>query len=511
LALKRAEALYRLALAQGGDDAQSTIAVCRALGRVLEWDGRGADAAQAYLRAAELTSGVERSVLASTAALQLIYAGAFAEGARLLRTSLHELDLPTPSTRLGALASLVAGRLRLQGLEQKLAQPSKPNVSDAGRARVDALHSAAFGFVFTDPLLGECMQAAHLAAALREGTAQQLARALALEASQRAHRSLDGAGGSADRLFDHAERMARSSADAGFLEFVHACRGVSQFLCGNWQTAHDILEQAYQNVPRHQAGWHTSAWIYNVLALINRGRFGQVAERLPRLLEAAEERGDRFTVTMLRVSANVPLQLACGDSAAARYELREGMTIWDQPSFLVQHWRAMWWSAETDLYDGLAGAARARCVQDETKLRKSFLLRVQYIRAMTLFLRARCALATFEQEPKARAKELSGLQRQLAAEGRAWTAALAALVAAGLALRSRDTEAALRALRHGAALATRAGLSAHAEACHLLLGEQLGGEEGRALRRNAERELERNGVRQPRIFAATLLPSPHRD
>ena len=508
LALKRAESLYRTALAHVGSEAPKSIAICRALGQVLEWDGRGAEAARSYLQAAERSSGLERSALHSQAGMRFIYAGSFGQGAELLRASLQEIGLPAPATRLGAIARLVAGRLQLARLESQLARASIPNPSKAGEARVEVLHAAAFGFVFTDPLLGECMQAAHLAAALREGTVQQTARAVALEASQRAHRSLDGGRGSAERLFQRAEQMARSSPDSGFLDFVQACRGVSQFLCGNWRGAHDLLERVYSDVPRHRAGWHTNAWIYNVLALSNLGRFEDVAARLPGLIDGAEARGDRFTASTLRVSAAVPLLLARGDSAAARGELEQGMAIWDPASFLVQHWRAMWWGAETDLYDGLAGAARERCRHAQGPLRKSFLLRVQYIRAMTLFLQARCALATFQESPTARAKEVRVLHGRLASEGRPWTSALAAVVFAGLTLREGDKQAGVRRLRTAVELATCAEMSALAQSCRWVLGELLAGAEGQALQSQAESELRRSGVREPRRYAGTLLPLP---
>jgi len=504
LAFGRAEALYRAALSHIGVAAE-TIAVYRELGRVLEWDGRGADAAQAYLRAAELSSGFERSALESSAGLLSIYAGRFTDGSRLLRSSLRELDLPAPAGALGALGWLVIGRLRLSRLESRLAKAPRCGTSEASRARVEVLHAAAFGFVFTDPLLGECSQAAHLHAALEGGTAQQTARALALEASQRAHRSLEGTK-SAERLFELAEKLAERGDDPAYLEFVRACRGVSQFLCGNWRASHELLGAAYRDVPRHTAGWHTTAWIYDVLSLCNQGRFDLVAEVLPGLLDAAAARGDRFTETSLRVCASVPLRLARGDSLAARAELRAGMTIWDQPKFLVQHWRAMWWGAETELYEGRGAAARERYQRDARRLSQSFLLRVQYIRAMTAFVRARAALATFDEDPRARRQEIEALRKELAAEGRSWTTVLGAMLGAALSLRSGETELGVRGLESALALAERADMSGHAEACRWLLGERLSGAEGANLRRAAEAALTRHGVREPERFARSLLP-----
>ena len=504
LALKRAEDLYRAAL-EHTQESGERVAVCRDLARVLEWDGRGADAAEVYLQAAPLCSGIEKSALESTAGMLLIYAGRFAQGAELLRESLRDLDLPAPASGLAALAALVVGRLRLSGLESRLAKAPRRESSEAGRARVEVLHAAAFGFIFTEPLLGECLQAAHLRAALDEGTAQQLARALALEASQRSHRS-PRAEKVAEALFSHAEQLAGSAEDSAQLEFVRACRGVSQFLCGSWRRAHELLGSAYRDVPRHTTGWHTTAWIYDVMALCNQGRFDQVAQRLPGLVEAAEARGDRFTETALRVSGSVPLLLASGDPGAARGELHAGMSIWEQPRFLVQHWRAMWWSAEIELYEGRAGAARAGCLCDAARLKRSFLLRVPYIRAMTAFLRARCALGTFTEDRTQRAQELRALTQQLASEGRGWTMALAAMIGAGSALCAGDEELGVRELQRAADLADRADMPAHARACQLVLADRLQGPSGRDLRLRAEAALLQNGVREPRRFAASLLP-----
>lgn len=506
LALKRAEALYRTVLAQGQPDAQQAREVYRALAEVLEWDGRGADAAAAYLEAAELTSGVERSALQSSAGMRLIYAGRFSEGAQRLRASLLELGLPAPSSGLQALARLVIERFRLARLEGHLGLRASTEYSEEGEARVDVLHAAAFGFILTDPLVGECMQVVHVVAAQKYGSETQLARALSLEASQRAHRPRRRGQADAAALFGRAEQIATDAKDEDLLEFIQACRGVAEFLVGRWSRAHELLRDAYRDVPRHRAGWHTTAWTYDVLALCNLGRFQEVGRRSAELIEAADARGDRFTSSMLRVCARAPFLLARGDSQAARAELVEGMQVWDLPRFLVQHWRAMWWSTEADLYDGLGRAARERCLREEKRLEKSFLLRVHYIRAMTCFLRARCALATFDEDPRARAAETLTWQRKLSAEGSPWTNALAAIVLAGESLARGALEPGAEYLRRAAVLSERADMVVHAHVCRSILGEVIGGSNGEQLRRESETALRELGVEHPRRFAAALLP-----
>lgn len=506
LALKRAEALYRTVLSQGQPDAEQAREVYLALAEVLEWDGRGAEAAVAYLEASELTSGIERSALQSSAGMRLIYAGRFSEGSQRLRASLTELGLPAPSSGVGALARLVVERLRLARLESQLGRQRGTEPTQEGMAHVDVLHAAAFGFILTDPLLGECMQAVHIAAAQKYGSATQLARALSLEASQRAHRPRRRGQADAATLFKRAEEIATNAHDEELLEFIQACRGVADFLCGRWSRAHELLRHAYRDVPRHRAGWHSTAWMYDVFALWNLGRFREVGRRSAELIEGADARGDRYCSSMLRVCAKAPFLLVCGDSAAARAELVEGMRVWEQPRFLVQHWRAMWWSTEADLYDGLGGAARERCLREERRLDKSFLLRVQYVRGMTCFLRARCALATFDEDPRARSAEAQAWYRKLSAEGSAWTNALAAIVLAGEALARGAIEAGAEYLARAASLSEQADMAAHAQVCRATLGEIMGGTDGQQLRHGAELALQELGVEHPRRFAAALLP-----
>ena len=63
--------------------------------------------------------------------------------------------------------------------------------------------------------------------------------------------------------------------------------------------------------------------------------------------------------------------------------------LWSQSGFLVQHWKAMVWAAETELYAGDGARACEILDRDRRALKRSFLLHVQYLRAATAFVRAR--------------------------------------------------------------------------------------------------------------------------
>ena len=55
--------------------------------------------------------------------------------------------------------------------------------------------------------------------------------------------------------------------------------------------------------------------------------------------------------------------------------------------FLVQHWKAMVWGAETELYAGEGARALDILDRDQRALRRSFLMHVQFLRATTAFVR----------------------------------------------------------------------------------------------------------------------------
>jgi hypothetical protein len=145
-------------------------------------------------------------------------------------------------------------------------------------------------------------------------------------------------------------------------------------------------------------------------------------------------------------------------------------------------------------------------LREQSRLRKSFLPRVQYIQGMTSFVMARAALATYDEDPKARAQELQQLLGKLASVGRRWTTALAGMLGAGLSLRTGDAERASRGLESAERLLADADMLAHAAACRLALGKLRGGSEGSGLRAEAEARLRQLGVREPERFARALLP-----
>jgi len=273
--------------------------------------------------------------------------------------------------------------------------------------------------------------------------------------------------------------------------------------------AHQALEVAYDKLPQRRAGWHSNARIFNVLSLVNMGQLAKLAARFPQLIAEADQRGDLYTYVNFRAGAPSVLLLAADQPEEARRQIREAMARWSQSGFLLQHWRTMCAEVDVELYEGDGPVAYERLSRDARALDKSLLLRVQYVRAMTSFLRARCAIASLEGASSVAPKRLAvvdKMARQLAREGLPWTSALASMVAAGAANAHGDRTATEEHLRAALERTDGAGMELHAAAARHRLGAVLGGEEGLALTQQAEDTLRAQGVRTPSRFASMLMP-----
>jgi hypothetical protein len=399
------------------------------------------------------------------------------------------------------------------GLRFKPREPKDVRPED--RVRIDTLYSVSLGFVLVDVILGACMQARHLFYALRAGDRHQVMRAVSLEAS-----NLASAGGQESRreraLRDIAQRIAAETNDSEGQTFVDGTRGIALFLRGRFRESRDLLEIiSEQHQLQRRAGWHSNAYLFAIDALMVLGDLREATSLRDRMLLDAQERGDLYTIVNLNSRATVFLSLVADDPALARRRLHEAMALWSQTGFLVQHWQAMQYEAEIELYVGDGVRAYDRIVRDEAAFRRSLLGNVQVIRVLTWYLRGRCAVASCEELPAERRaerlKEAKRLARRLAAEKMDWASTLSALLSACAANASGDRGTAVTTLRALLGPAEQAGLFLHAGAARYQLGLLVGGEAGRALVRQADEDMASRGVRAPARMAGRLVPGRWRD
>jgi hypothetical protein len=359
-----------------------------------------------------------------------------------------------------------------------------------------------------DVLLGAAMHSRHLLLALRLGDRSQVVRATSLEAAQ-----LASYGGTVGRrelaAREIAGRLVERGSDTEGDAFLRGSHAIGLFLRGQWREAHRLLDASYQKYPNLKAGWHANAKLFAVYALYYMGDLLTLRRRAIELLAEAEQRNDFYIVVNLRTTSMVDISLAADEPEAARRHIREAMERWSMSGFLVQHWKAMVWGAETELYAGEGARAREILDRDRRALGRSFLMHVQFLRVTTEFVRARALVAAPDVAPErrpARIAEARRIARRLDREGIPWAAALSALAGAAAENAAGDRVAAIAALEAAIHRSIVADMALHAWAARHRLGLLLGGADGARRAREAEDAMSGQGIRVAARYAGMLLP-----
>jgi hypothetical protein len=510
LAFDQAARLFRLRLDTTSAPLEEARRLRLRLAEVLEWSGHAADAARAYLAAAEGAPPIEHAMLQRAAAEQLLASGQLDEGTAALRRVLAGVGMEPPRTPVGALLHALVSRAWLALRGYRFRERDAKAVSPEERMRIDALYAGAMQFSIVDAVLALGVQASHARVALRFGDRFQVLRALTMEAAHFALR-----GGLPTRrerlLIEAAERLADRLGGPEGRGFVHGIRGVGCFLRGQWKEAKKELDVALRTMALlpQRAGWQTNANLFATYLLFYTGELGELRRREARILAEAEQRGDLYTQVNLRVITGAILRLAEDNPQAARRTVKSAMAKWSHRAFLVQHWQALRTETEIELYVGRGDDAEERLARDARALARSGMMRVQYVRVFTAYVRGRAAIAAIAHAPERRAVQVATARanaRRLEGEGAPYAVAFGAIVRACAANACGDRQEAIRALRVSIASSELADMALHATAARRQLGVILGGAEGDALVHGADDAMTAEGIRAPARFAAMLVP-----
>ncbi|MCU1277586.1 MAG: Serine/threonine-protein kinase PknA, partial [bacterium] len=396
LAFDRAARLYRQCLALLAEATPEAQALQIKLGDALANAGRGDAAAAAYQSAARRESSPLLAInLRRRAAEQLLRVGRIDEATVLFGSVLSAVGLRMPSRPGIALIELGARmvQLRLRGFRYR--ERTADELPPLERARIDTCWSISCGLTVIDHIRGAVFQERHLLAALRAGEPYRIARAFVVEAFLLATRGR-GSQALAVRLTDEAEAIASRLGSPHLDALVHMARAVlSQFggdftaARARWQRAEAELRSRCTDV-----AWElTNVGFFTLQTLGWLGEVGELARRLPRLVEAAEERGDRYSASVFRTGWNILPGLAADDPSATRQEVAEAVARWQAGGFHVQHCLALHADVQLALYEGQAEDARRLLESHWRGLRRSLLLEIHPLRLDLLFLRLRCTIA----------------------------------------------------------------------------------------------------------------------
>jgi len=515
LGFERAARLYRFALELETGDSVRQGDLRAKLGEALSSAGRGAEAAEAYLSAAKGAAAVKGLELRRRAAAQLLMSGHLEEGISVLRDVLAPSGMRLASAPWRALLSVLVRRafINLRGLGFREVDASR--IPAQKLIRIDTCWSVAQGLGMVDTIRAADFQTRHLLLALQAGDPYRVSRALAVEAG---YHALSGG-----RRRTHTRRVLqanRALAERIQDRHPHAIglatmvEGMAAFLEGRWNEARQLHERAETILRERCSGvaWElaTARLMWSV-SLFFLGELTVLSDRLPSLLREAEARGDLYEATDLRIRISHANWLAADEPDTARREVREAIARWPRKEFYVQHWWSLIANVEISLYSGHNQTAWDLIAEEWPKLKRSFLLRVQYIRIESLYHRGAAALALAASDVPVGRRDalLREAQRDaqcIQHEHMEWSNPLAHLLQAAVSAARGNNEQAAALLRNAELGFDAANMGLYAAAVRRRRGEILRGDEGLGMVAAAEAWMLGHNVRNPERMTAMVAP-----
>ena len=209
-------------------------------------------------------------------------------------------------------------------------------------------------------------------------------------------------------------------------------------------------------------------------------------------------RGDRYAVTNLTLGLPGLFWLVQDDPEASIRLSDEVLERWPRESFQMQDYYHMLSVSNAMLYQG---QSPYELIESKWKaLTRAQFLRIQLVAVEALHLRARAALA--EGLPRVATKHA----RRILKHNAPWSNLLARLVLAGVAAKEGRMEEAVETLRQVQGPLLERHMPQYAMAAKWHAGRLIGGDQGAALMREAEKWADEEAVRNWPALAHMLAP-----
>jgi tetratricopeptide (TPR) repeat protein len=508
LAFERAVQLYMRCIELSDAPKAQRASLVRKLAQALDCAGRGSEAADAYLEAAELTSGADSVALLRLGTSHLLRSGRFEEGETMLQRVLTAMDMNVPRTQTGLLAAIVWERFRnaLRGL--RYTPRSEAELPAAQLERIEAYTALRHETLAIDPVRAALFHARGLRLALDAGEPMGVLQGL----SGMCHLSLHG-GARAERRTDHlleqtaalAARVGSPAARAAYC----ATRAIVSWMLGR---PHEVLAAAYEaeELYRSLVARRFDGSYYIRLAVVS-ARIGAQYELseyrafvsgLAPALQEARATGNRAAMLHFSLSEAVRDELLdCPEASLARLQLqREQLPRVGFGTFHALHLIAVLLTA---CAAGDHDWALRVLEEDWPRFLRSPMHRAANLALIARALRVRLLLnheyATTGTLSPRLAREIKQLTRS---QLKRRAAPMADTLRARLAHAAGNRALAIQLLERASAGCTQL---VDAERARYGLGVITGGERGAALCAEAERTMRERGVVNPmRLFKASF-------
>jgi len=510
LAFDRAATFYRQALDLDADH-DHRARWQAGLATSLENAGRPAQAADAYLDAAQVSTGMQRIEWQRKAAEQLLMGGHIDRGLAIIHTVLPAVGMRLARGPRTAVASMLLRRAELawRGLEFESRDRTQVSVDDL--LRIDTCWAVSTGLMLVDTLRAASFHVGHLRMALEVGEPYRVARALALEASF----SAAGGGESGIRRSNAFAARARSAAERirhpHLVALSSLTAGIAAFVVGDWATATELCERALAILRDQCTGvvWElTLAQNFFLGSLMYRGQMRRAAQVLPPLLEDARERGNLYFET--EISTRMGLAwLAMDDPEGCERQASEAIARWSDSGFHRQHYNYLIARLQVALYQDRAEDAWTLLSEQLPSVRRNLWLHVHFMRVEMAFVRARCAIAM-----AARGHDRTRMRAIAASDARVlervctqWSIPLALLVRAALAYADGDANGAAARLEQAVAAFDRADMRLYAAAARRQLAALVDEPRRSEVMRESNAYMTSEDIRNPTAITRLLVPA----
>jgi len=467
-------------------------------GEALIAAGRGAEAAEVYLAAAEGADRPTQLECRRHAADQLLISGRIERGLDALARLLRELGVRSPPTPRRALVSLLVHRARLRVRGLSFRDRHRREIADADILRLDALKVAAQGLAMVDSLRGADFQTRQLLFALDTGHRPHIARALLIESM---YQGTQGNLVRAHQLIARAREVRGDEPDTFMDGMVLSAIGVVAYFGGDAPLAVERLAEAealLRQVPG--SNWEmASIKLFSLFAMRFVGDYAAMRPRYDRYAAEAQQRGDQYVdSTMRRVC--VPMWLADDNPAEAARELERATWVPANEGFHVQHFHELIARGEIALYTG-EPAERVRLDEGLARLARSLLLRIDSIRAQHAYLLGRIAIV--EGDLRTAERHARALAHDANTQAQVWSLVLRA----GAAAARGDAAHAVEWLAAAATAADRGGMKLTRACVQRRIAELRGRPEDEQLGIYATADMTALGVRAPARMTSLLVPT----
>ena len=309
LAFERSAELYARCL-KLTDSRVELAALWNKLGLALARCRRGAEAADAYLKASEYATEAERVTLLQLAASHLLRSGRYEQGERLVQRVMEALRIDVPSSEAGMYASIAWERARFALLASTVKPKSGISLPPDELRRGEFYGMVAVWTAVYSPLRAALFQARTLRMAYEYGESTQMARVMCLTAAMACMSGTAAAAAKAEAQLNQAERWAQQGNHPNIRVELLTARATCAVLLGRLR---DAIGPSYlaDEIYETKSAFDDTGDYYHmyavrtvrVAALQGLGRHVEAIKELRELIANAQAT-DNLT-TILQISASV--------------------------------------------------------------------------------------------------------------------------------------------------------------------------------------------------------------